>query len=130
MRRPCLALIPALLLPALAERASAQSDAQPVPAPPAAANGAAANPFGRKYPARVYQTVRLQGPPPAIDGRLDDEAWSQGEWSGGYRQQIPTEGAEPSQPTELKILYDDGHVYMAIRAYDDPAKVHKYPGRR
>jgi hypothetical protein len=89
-----------------------------------------ANPFGRKYPARVYLTVRLQGQPPVIDGRLDDEAWQQGEWSGGFTQQLPTEGATPSHPTELKILYDDKHVYMAIRAHDDPAKVHRYPGRR
>ena len=89
-----------------------------------------ANPFGRKYPPRVYRTVRLEGRPPAIDGRLDDEAWKQGEWAGDYRQQIPTEGAEPSQRTELKILYDDQHLYFAIRAHDDPAKVHRYPGRR
>jgi hypothetical protein len=40
------------------------------------------------------------------------------------------EGAAPSQPTELKILYDDKNVYFAIRVYDDPAKVHRYPGRR
>jgi hypothetical protein len=96
-----------------------------IPGPPAEAN-----PFGRKYPPRVYRTVRLQGAPPEIDGRLDDPAWSQGEWSGDYRQQIPTEGAPPSQPTELKILWDEKHVYFAIRAYDDPAKVHRYPGRR
>jgi hypothetical protein len=90
----------------------------------------AANPFGRKYPARVYRTVRLEGKPPQIDGRLDDAAWSQGEWSGDYKQQIPTEGAPPSQPTELKILWDEKNVYFAVRAYDDPAKVHRYPGRR
>jgi hypothetical protein len=89
-----------------------------------------ANPFGRKYPPRVYNTVRLAGPPPTIDGRLDDAAWQQGEWAGDYTQQAPVEGAPPSAPTELKILYDDEHVYMAIRAYDDPAKVHRYPGRR
>jgi hypothetical protein len=88
------------------------------------------NPFGRKYPPRVYNTVRLQGRPPVIDGRFDDEAWRQGEWAGDYTQQLPTEGAKPSAPTELKILYDDSYVYMAIRAYDDPAKVHNYPGRR
>jgi hypothetical protein len=98
----------------------------PVPASPPSA----ANPFGRKYPPRIYRTVRLEGKPPVIDGRLDDEAWKQGEWSGGYRQQIPTEGAPPSKPTELKILYDDRNVYMAIRAYDDPGKVHRYPARR
>jgi hypothetical protein len=88
------------------------------------------NPFGRKYPARIYQTVRLQGDPPVIDGRLDDPAWSQGDWAGDYTQQMPIEGAKPSQPTELKILYDDKHIYLAIRAYDDPDKVHAYPGRR
>lgn len=88
------------------------------------------NPFGRKYPARVYRTERLVARPPEIDGRLDDEAWKQGEWTGDYIQQIPTEGAPPSVKTELKILYDDQHVYFAIRAYDDPAKVHRYPGRR
>ncbi len=86
--------------------------------------------LGRKYPPRIYETVRLQGPPPTIDGRLDDAAWSQGEWAGGYTQQAPTEGAAPSQPTELKILYDGRAVYVAIRAYDDPAKVRRYPGRR
>jgi hypothetical protein len=90
----------------------------------------AANPFGRVYPPRVYTTVRLQGQPPRVDGRLDDPAWQQGEWSGDFRQQIPTEGAKPSQPTELKILYDEKNVYFAIRAYDEPAKIHRWPGRR
>jgi hypothetical protein len=130
VRRPSLVLIPALLLPALADPASAQSEAQATPSAPSAANGAAANPFGRKYPARVYETVRLQGPPPAIDGRLDDEAWQEGEWAGDYTQQMPVEGAPPTKPTELKILYDDKNLYFAIRAYDDPEKVLRYPGRR
>jgi hypothetical protein len=91
---------------------------------------AAANPFGRKYPPRIYQTVRLSGPPPTIDGRLDDPAWAEGEWAGSYTQQMPTEGAPPSKPTELKILYDDRNIYFAIRAYDDPALVHRYAGRK
>jgi hypothetical protein len=100
------------------------------PAPPPSGEPPVSNPFGRKYPPRIYETQRLQGTPPAIDGRLEDEAWKQGEWAGNYTQQIPTEGASPSQATELKILYDDRHVYFAIRAHDDPARVHRYPGRR
>jgi hypothetical protein len=88
------------------------------------------NPSGRKYPPRVYQTTRLQGEPPDIDGRFDDAAWLQGEWAGDYKQQMPVEGGKPLHPTELKILYDDQNVYVAIRAYDDPAQVHRYPGRR
>jgi hypothetical protein len=89
-----------------------------------------ANPFGRKYPPRIYETVRLQGPPPRIDGRLDDSAWTEGVWAGDYTQQLPVEGAPPSQPTELKILYDDRNIYFAIRVHDDPAQVHRNPGRR
>ena len=103
--------------------------AQDPPARPAAAP-TDANPYGRKYPARIYQTVRLEGTPPEIDGRLDDAAWKLGEWSGDFKQQIPTEGAAPSKPTELKILYDDQHVYIAIRAHDDPELVHRYSARR
>ena len=94
------------------------------------AGASTANPFGRKYPPRIYQATRLQTEPPVIDGRFDDAAWQEGEWSGDYTQQMPVEGAPPSQLTELKILYDDGNVYVAIRAYDDPALVHRYPGRR
>ena len=115
---PVAPIVLAGLVPALAQE------------PPPAPDAADANPFGRKYPARVYETRRLEGKAPEIDGRLDDEAWKQGEWAGDYTQQMPTEGAPPSQTTELKILYDDRHLYFAIRAYDDPAKVHRYPGRR
>jgi hypothetical protein len=113
----CAALAPAWL-PALAQE-------PPIPGPRADADHS-----GRKYPARIYGTLRLEGRPPTIDGRIDDPAWLQGEWAGDYTQQIPTEGAKPSQPTELKILYDERNVYFAIRAYDDPALVHRYPGRR
>ncbi len=97
----------------------------------ASGQSSTANPFGRKYPPRIYTATRLSLKPPVIDGRLDDEAWQrQGEWAGNYTQQLPTEGAPPTKPTELKILYDDKHLYFAIRAYDEPDKVHRYPGRR
>ncbi|HYK90422.1 MAG TPA: DUF5916 domain-containing protein, partial [Acidobacteriota bacterium] len=92
--------------------------------------GAPPNPSGRKYPARIYRSLRLSGQPPVINGRLDDPAWEEGEWAGDFTQQMPKEGAKPSQPTELKILHDDRYVYVAIRAYDNPALVHRYPGRR
>jgi hypothetical protein len=89
-----------------------------------------ANPHGRVYPLRVYTTTRLTGPAPVIDGHLDDAAWSQGEWTGDYRQQMPAEGAPPTKPTQFKILYDDRNIYVAIRAFDDPALIHRYGARR
>ncbi len=84
----------------------------------------------RARPPRIYTTQRLAGTPPSIDGRLDDEAWKEGEWAGDYTQQIPVEGGAASQKTELKVLYDDRNIYFAIRAYDDMSKITKYPARR
>ncbi len=107
--------------------AVAQESAAPPPEP---ARAEVKNPFGRVYPPRVYMAARLEGAAPGIDGRLDDDAWREGEWTGDYRQQTPTEGAPPSERTELKILYDERNVYVAIRAYDDPASMHRWPGRR
>ena len=91
--------------------------ARAAPADPTPADSAkAANPSGRARPPRIFNAVRLQGPAPNIDGRFDDAAWNEGAWSGDYIQQLPVEGAAPSVKTELKILYDDRNVYIAIRA--------------
>ncbi len=81
---------------------------------------------------RIYTTVQLKGSPPKIDGELSDDCWLQeGHWSGHYRQFIPEEGADPSQKTEIKILYDHQNIYVAIRAYDDePDKIDRRIGRR
>jgi hypothetical protein len=92
--------------------------------------GAQAPEGGRARPPRVYQTLRLSGHPPAVDGRLDDEAWKEGAWASDYTQAIPVEGGPASRKTDLKILYDDTHVYIAIRAYDDMTKITRYPSRR
>ena len=67
---------------------------------------------------RTYVTQRLAGEPPTIDGRLDDACWQQGEWAGDYLQREPFQGAAPSLPTKLKILYDNRNLYIAIRATD------------
>ncbi len=107
----------------LVAAAAGQNEQQPAANP-------ASNPFGRIYPPRIYNTTRLTVTPPVIDGRLDDLAWKEGEWAGNYIQQMPTEGAKPSQPTEIKILYDEKNVYIAIRAYDDPTLIHRYGTRR
>src|SRR3972149_613738 len=80
---------------------------------------------------RVYNTTRLTTGKPEIDGILDDACWQTGEWAGDFVQWIPKEGAKPSQPTQLKILYDDKNIYAAIRAFDsEPDKIIRKAGRR
>ena len=80
---------------------------------------------------RVYTTNRLTTTKPVIDGILDEACWKTGEWSGNFVQWIPNEGAQPTYPTELKILYDDDNIYVAIRAFDnEPDKIVRKAGRR
>ena len=81
-------------------------------------------------PKRIYYTTRLTTERPVIDGVLDDNCWKTGEWAGNFTQWIPKEGAKPSQPTQINILYDDNNIYVAIRAFDDPDKIIRKAGRR
>ncbi len=78
---------------------------------------------------RIYQAEEISNPP-KIDGILNDLCWKSGNWSSGYKQFMPAEGAEPSAQTAIKVLYDKLNVYVAIRAYDDPEKIDRQMGRK
>lgn len=82
-------------------------------------------------PSRVYTTMRLTTEKPVINGILDDPCWKTGAWAGDFVQWIPNEGAKPTHPTFVKILYDDKNLYVAIRAVDrQPLKISRKAGRR
>lgn len=66
-----------------------------------------------------YQTQRIVGDSPRIDGIIDEDSWNMVEWSGDFTQFEPDHGADPSQQTAIKILYDNDHLYVAVRAFDD-----------
>jgi hypothetical protein len=76
-------------------------------------------------PDRVMSpSVRLSklpanAPPPNIDGRIDDPAWEHATPLGPLTQQNPHQGAEPSQKTDVRVLYDDHFLYVSVRAWDD-----------
>lgn len=72
---------------------------------------------GQPLPKRLYSAERIVNAP-VINGDLDDEAWLNGEWEGGFTQHEPYEGRQPSQKTEFKIRFDDLNMYVAIKAYD------------
>jgi hypothetical protein len=79
----------------------------------------------------VYNTVRLTTARPAIDGKLDDACWKTGEWASDWTQGIPNEGAKPTYPTDMKILYDDRNIYVAFRIHEpDMRKMTKMAGVR
>jgi hypothetical protein len=73
----------------------------------------------------------LAGPPPRIDGVLDDDAWQTAARSDAFRQVAPVADAAPSERTELLITYDALHLYVAVRCQDsDPAGIRARQMRR
>ena len=80
---------------------------------------------------RIYNTKLLQGKAPELDGKGDDPAWQQVEWSGDFIQREPNEDSLPTQKTAFKILYDENNVYVLIRAFDtEPNKIVTRMARR
>jgi hypothetical protein len=59
-----------------------------------------------------------------IDGYLDDEAWALAHPITDFRQQDPVEGGDPSEPTEIRILFDQRALYIGAMFYDsDPGGI-------
>jgi hypothetical protein len=54
----------------------------------------------------------------SIDGRLDEEAWLAATPISELTQAVPNESKAPSERTELRVLYDDGAIYIGARMFD------------
>ena len=68
-------------------------------------------------PLRITETIRL-------DGKLDELAWQQADVVDDFMQEDPSAGAEPTEKTEARIIYDDEFLFVGIRAYDrNPGKL-------
>jgi len=52
--------------------------------------------------------------PPLIDGRLDDAVWQTAAVSEAFTQQVPFDGSQPSELTELRVLYDEDAIYVGF----------------
>jgi len=55
---------------------------------------------------------------PVIDGKLDEAVWKNAEVLTDFHQTRPGDGTEPSDPTEVYLLYDDDALYIGARMYD------------
>lgn len=56
--------------------------------------------------------------PPVMDGQLDENVWMLANPLTDFLQYDPVFGSHPSQPTEVRILYDDRAIYVGARLYD------------
>ena len=55
---------------------------------------------------------------PNLDGKLDDPAWQEAEVITGFTQVRPNDGTEPTERTEVRIVYDRDALYVGARCYD------------
>ncbi len=69
--------------------------------------------------------------PISVDGKLDEPAWPEAPLASGFRQREPQEGAPATEATEMRVLYDDGALYVGVRLRDDePAHIARQLSRR
>src|SRR5439155_6812984 len=61
--------------------------------------------------ARATRTV-------VLNGRLDDQAWSNAPAATVFTQQRPNDGEHATERTEVRFLYDDDAIYVGARMYD------------
>jgi hypothetical protein len=79
---------------------------------------------------RELRAVRTSGPI-AVDGRIDEPAWQQAPTFGGFVQRDPDQGEPATEPTELRLLFDDHALYVAARLHDgEPDRIARQLSRR
>ncbi len=74
-------------------------------------------PAAAQTEAPAAQAVKVPAPP-RIDGRLDDSVWQSAPAITRFLQREPQEGAEVSEPTTVRIVYDQTHLYIGAELVD------------
>ena len=68
---------------------------------------------------------------PVIDGRMNDAIWAAATPVSGFVQRAPRGGADASQRSEVRILYDRDAIYVGVRNFDSaPDSIAQQLGRR
>ncbi len=65
--------------------------------------------------------VRAMPSSPHIDGELNESVWQTAHPFNDFTQREPHEGAPPTEETEVRVLYTDAALYVAVRAWDSRA---------
>lgn len=80
---------------------------------------------------KQIRAIRIQGAPPTLDGALGDSVWQAAPVLSDFVQKQPVEGAEPTEQTEVRFLYDDAALYVGARMFSrNPAAIQAPVSRR
>ncbi|MCA1583498.1 MAG: carbohydrate binding family 9 domain-containing protein, partial [Acidobacteria bacterium] len=104
---------------------TAVSAEQPVTSVPSAALIEPSSAFDiRTINPETFQAIAFripEGQQPVVDGRLDDEVWSQAPVQGNFVQREPSFGQPATERTEFRVLYDDRRIYFGVWMWDSDA---------
>lgn len=79
---------------------------------------------------KLVEAVRLRQDV-HVDGLLDEEAWSNAPPMNHFVQRDPIEGSQPTEKTEVYVLYDEEAIYVGARMFDSaPDSIIARLGRR
>lgn len=68
---------------------------------------------------RIMVAERLrEGETITLDGRLDEAVWSRAAPATDFIMQDPIFGGTPTEPTEVRIVFDRDNLYMGVTAHD------------
>jgi len=67
---------------------------------------------------------------PVIDGKPDEEIWKQAAVFKDFYQTNPGYNTAPSKPTEVYVVYDERHLYIAFKCWDDRDQVRATVAKR
>ena len=65
-----------------------------------------------------------------IDGKIDEEAWLNAAVFKDFIQTGPGDNVPPSKPTEVYMMYDEKHLYVAFKCWDEKDKVRASVAKR
>ena len=68
--------------------------------------------------------------PVTIDGKPDEEAWKQAAVFKDFYQTSPGDNIAPSKPTEVLVMYDEKHLYIAFKCWDEKDKIRASVAKR
>lgn len=82
-------------------------------------------------PEKAYPiTIPKIGQPIVIDGKIDEEAWKDAAVFKDFIQTGPGDNIAPSKPTEVYMMYDEKHLYIAFKCWDEKDKIRASVAKR
>jgi hypothetical protein len=81
--------------------------------------------------ARTLRASRVPDSQMELDGRFDEASWSGAAATSDFTQRDPDDGSPSTERTEVRVLYSESAIYVAVRAFDSqPGEIRSVLSRR